>query len=54
MTAWTSNLPMIDEQNHTENRAHHQIAAVLAHEPAGAPLAEELDSDDGCDTEEHI
>ena len=36
----------VDEKDYAQHRAHHQVAAVLPHKPAGTPLAEEFDPDD--------
>ena len=53
-TAWIRRQPMINKQDHAKDGDHHQEAAVLAHKPAGAPLAEEFDPDDGRDTNQQI
>ena len=53
-TAWIRRQPMINKQDHAKDSDHHQEAAVLAHKPAGAPLTEEFDPDDGRDTNQQI
>ena len=50
---WIS-LTVINKQDYAQDSPQHEETAVFTHEPAGTPLAEKFNSDDGPDAEKQI